>query len=76
MAARYLHFHWKNGKSNPADIPSKHWGFATIWPLLQPRFPLEEILLTLPPNQMGATGFQPNKPICMDPGLFSTQLMQ
>ena len=26
----------KDGKSNPADILSKHWEFANIWPLLKP----------------------------------------
>ena len=36
IAAGYLQFHWKDGKSNPVDISSKHWRFATIWPLLQP----------------------------------------
>ena len=35
-AAKYISFHWKDGKSNPADIPSKHWEFATVWPMLKP----------------------------------------
>ena len=36
-AAGYLQFNWKDGKSNPADILSKHWEFAsTFWPLLKP----------------------------------------
>ena len=26
----------KDGKSNPADILSKHWEFATVWPMLKP----------------------------------------
>ena len=30
IAAGYLLFSWKEGKSNPADILSKHWGFLTI----------------------------------------------
>ena len=25
-----------DGKSNPADILSKHWEFATVWPMLKP----------------------------------------
>ena len=29
-------FHWKDGKSNPADILSKHWEFTTVWPMLKP----------------------------------------
>ena len=36
IAAGYLQFYWKDGKSNPADIFSKHWEFANIWPLLKP----------------------------------------
>ena len=34
IAAGYLQFNWKDGKSNPADILSNHWAFACIWPLL------------------------------------------
>ena len=30
IAAGYLQFNWKDGKSNPADILSKHWEFASI----------------------------------------------
>ena len=36
IAPKYLSFHWKDGKSNPADILSKHWEFATVWPMLKP----------------------------------------
>ena len=36
IAAGYLQFNWKDGKSNPAHILSKHWEFANIWPLLKP----------------------------------------
>ena len=36
IAAGYLQFNWKDGKSNPADILKKHWEFASIWPLLKP----------------------------------------
>ena len=36
IAAGYLQFNWKDGKSNPADILSRHWDFANIWPLLKP----------------------------------------
>ena len=35
IAAGYLQFSWKDGKSNPADILSKHWEFASIWTLLK-----------------------------------------
>ena len=36
IAAKDITFHWKDGKSNPADILSKHWEFATVWPMLKP----------------------------------------
>ena len=36
IAAKYISFHWKDGRSNPADILSKHWEFATVWPMLKP----------------------------------------
>ena len=35
IAAGYLQFNWRDGKSNPADSLSKHWEFADIWPLLK-----------------------------------------
>ena len=36
IAFKYLSFHWKDGISNPADILSKHWEFATVWLMLKP----------------------------------------
>ena len=36
IAAGYLQYNWKDGKSNPADILSKHGEFSSIWPLLKP----------------------------------------
>ena len=36
IAAKYISFHWKDGKSNPSDILSKPWEFATVWPMLKP----------------------------------------
>ena len=36
IAAKYISLHWKDGKRNPADIQSKHWEFATVWPMLKP----------------------------------------
>ena len=36
IAANFISFHWKDGKSNTADILSKHWEFATVWPMLKP----------------------------------------
>ena len=36
IAAKYISFHWKVCKSSPADTLSKHWEFATVWPILKP----------------------------------------
>ena len=36
IAPKYISFHWKDGKSNPTDILSKHWEFASVWPMLKP----------------------------------------
>ena len=36
IAAKYISLHWKDGKSNTADILSKHREFATAWPMLKP----------------------------------------
>ena len=36
IAPKYISFHWKYGKGNPVDIISKHWEFATVWPMLKP----------------------------------------
>ena len=36
ITAKYISLHWKDGKCNPADILSKHWEFATVWPMLKP----------------------------------------
>ena len=36
MAAKILKMHYIEGKWNPADILSKHWGYQQVWPQLQP----------------------------------------
>ena len=36
IAAKYISFHWKDGKIYPADILSKHWEFATVLTMLKP----------------------------------------
>jgi hypothetical protein len=36
IAAKVLGYYWIDGKSNPADIVSKHWGYQQVWTLLQP----------------------------------------
>ena len=36
IASGMVHFHHLNGEFNPADILSKHWGYAQIWKMLQP----------------------------------------
>ena len=68
IAAGYLQFSWKDGKSNPADIVSKHWEFANIWPLLKPLLFSHMISL---PRQKGMTEFQPK-----GGGLFLTLMDQ
>jgi hypothetical protein len=35
IAARILGYYWIDGKSNPADIFSKHWGYQQIWHFLK-----------------------------------------
>ena len=61
IAAGYLQFNWKDGKSNPADILSKHWEFANIWPLLKPLLFGREIQMNSMPRQRGVTEFQPKR---------------
>ena len=36
IAAKVLGYYWIDGKSNPADIVTKHWGYQQVWNLLQP----------------------------------------
>jgi hypothetical protein len=36
IAADILGYYWIDGKSNPADIVSKPWGYQQVWQLLQP----------------------------------------
>jgi hypothetical protein len=36
IAAKILGYYWIDGKSNPADIVSKHWSYPQVWHLLKP----------------------------------------
>jgi hypothetical protein len=36
IAAKVLGYYWIDGKDNPADIVSKHWGYQQVWQLLKP----------------------------------------
>ena len=36
IAAKIIGYYFINGEINPADILSKHWGHAQVWPILQP----------------------------------------
>ena len=36
IASKFIGFYWNDGKDNLADILSKLWQFASIWPLLKP----------------------------------------
>jgi hypothetical protein len=35
IAAKILAYFWIDGKDNPADIVSKHWGYQQVWKLLK-----------------------------------------
>ena len=54
----YLQFNWKDGKSNPADILSKHWEFASIWPILKPLLFWKGDTHELTAKTKGVTEFQ------------------
>ena len=68
IAAGYLQFNWKDGKSNPADILSKHWEFANIWPLLKPLLFWKGDTDDLNARQRGVTEFHQKEP-CLTPTL-------
>ena len=36
IASGVVDFQHVPGELNPADILSKHWGYAAVWPMLQP----------------------------------------
>ena len=36
IAAKILGYYWIDGKTNPADIVSKHWSYPQVWQLLKP----------------------------------------
>jgi hypothetical protein len=36
VAAKVIGFFHIDGKRNPAHVLSKHWGYAAVWPFLQP----------------------------------------
>ncbi|KAG7368718.1 hypothetical protein IV203_031461 [Nitzschia inconspicua] len=36
IAAGYIQYFHMPGKTNPADVLSKHWGYSDVWPTLQP----------------------------------------
>jgi hypothetical protein len=35
IAAGKVNFYWIDGKSNSADIVSKHWAYPQVWHMLQ-----------------------------------------
>jgi len=35
IAAKIINFQHIRGNINPADILSKHWGYQSVWPMLQ-----------------------------------------
>ena len=36
IAAGVVRFHWLRGNTNPADLLSKHWDYASVWSQLRP----------------------------------------
>ena len=36
IASKYISFTFLNGKYNPTDIFSKHWGYQQVWMMLKP----------------------------------------
>jgi hypothetical protein len=36
LLQKILGYYWIDGKNNPADIVSKHWGYQQVWQLLKP----------------------------------------
>ena len=36
IAANILGYYWIDGKDNPAEVVSKHWGYQQVWSLLKP----------------------------------------
>jgi hypothetical protein len=36
IAVKILGYYWIDGKKNPADVVSKHWGHQQVWHLLKP----------------------------------------
>ena len=35
IAAKIMGYYWVDGKNNPADIVSKHWGYPQVWHMLK-----------------------------------------
>ena len=58
IASGYLQFNWEDGKSNPADILSENWEFASIWHLLKPLLFWKGDTHELTAKTKGVTEFQ------------------
>ena len=56
-----LEFNWKDRKSTPADILSKHWELASIWLLLKPLLFWKGDTSELTTKTNGVTEFQPKR---------------
>ena len=35
IASKYITFHFLRGENNPAGIVGKHWGYSSVWHMLQ-----------------------------------------
>ena len=54
-------------KDNPTNTLSKHWKYASMWPLLKSLLSGREIQMISMPRQRGVTEFQPKKDPCLTP---------
>ena len=57
IASKMLHFVHLRGEENPADILSKHWDYASIWPTLKPLlFWYGEMIEAMPKHKLIGSG--------------------
>jgi hypothetical protein len=53
IASQAVVYSWVDGKDNPADILSKHWGYQQVWPLLRPLLFWEGNTMDIPEDNGG-----------------------
>jgi hypothetical protein len=53
IAAKILGYYWIDGKKNPADVVSKHWGHQQVWHLLKPLlFFCDDLYVNVDPREV------------------------